>query len=86
MTIDDHKPRQKQKNANKCKTMLDIAKESCILVFSGTEFKSTGEKKMTYQYASTKAEAVKVAQAAKTAGRRAYILTLNATTYEIRSW
>ena len=41
---------------------------------------------MTYQYASTKAEAVKVAQAAKIAGRRAYILTLNATTYEIRSW
>jgi len=41
---------------------------------------------MIYQYASTKAEAVKVAQAAKTAGRRAYILTLNSTTYEIRSW
>lgn len=41
---------------------------------------------MTYQYASTKAEAVKVAQAAKAAGRRAYILMLNATTYEIRSW
>ena len=43
MTIDDHKPRQNQKNANKCKTILDIAKQSCILVFSGTEFKSTGE-------------------------------------------
>ena len=85
MTIDDHKPRQKQKNANKCKTMLDNAKQSRILVFSGTQLNNQ-EKIMTYQYASTKAEAVKVAQAAKIAGRRAYILTLNATTYEIRSW
>jgi hypothetical protein len=41
---------------------------------------------MTYEYATTKTAAVKIMQAAKAAGRRAYVLTLNASRYEIRSW
>jgi hypothetical protein len=55
--------------------------------FSNTIIYSLKRKtKMIYQYATTHTEAAKIAQAAKAAGRRAYVLTLNASCYEIRSW
>lgn len=41
---------------------------------------------ITYQYATTKTDANRAALAARAAGRRAYVLTLRAGHYEIRSW